>query len=68
MTDIVEVNSGELEIIEVDSGAIEIIEIAVQGPQGIQGEPGFTIGVDIISGGTPSSDYSEGYIFEGGTP
>ena len=40
MSDIIEVSSGELEIIEVDSGAIEIIELAIQGPQGIQGETG----------------------------
>lgn len=37
MTDIIEVDSGELEIVEVSSGSIEIIEIAVQGPPGADG-------------------------------
>jgi hypothetical protein len=68
MTDIVEVASGLVEIIEVESGSVEIVEIAVQGPPGIQGEAGFTTGVDIISGGAPATDYTNDYQFSGGTP
>lgn len=68
MTDIVETASGELEIIEVASGSVEVIEIAVQGPPGVQGEAGFTTGIDIISGGAPATDYTNAYEFSGGTP
>lgn len=46
------------DIVEVASGSVEIVEIAVQGPPGIQGEAGFTTGIDIISGGTPSTNYT----------
>lgn len=68
MTDIIEVASGSVEIIEVASGSVEIVEIAAQGPPGIQGEAGFTTGIDIISGGTPSTNYTNDYQFSGGTP
>ena len=67
MTDIIEVLSG-VQIVEVATGEIEIIEIAVQGPQGIQGEAGFTTGIDIISGGSPTTNYTNEYQFDGGTP
>lgn len=68
MTDIVEVASGELEIIEVASGSVEIIEVAIQGPPGVQGEAGFTTGIDIISGGAPATNYTNDYQFDGGAP
>jgi len=67
MTDIVEVLGG-VQIIEVATEEIEIIEIGMQGPQGVQGEAGFTTGIDIISGGTPTTNYTNEYQFDGGTP
>lgn len=68
MTDIVEVASGSVEIVEVASGSVEIIEVAIQGPPGVQGESGFTSGIDVISGGTPSTNYTNDYQFDGGAP
>ena len=44
------------------------ITVAEQGPPGIQGEAGFTTGIDIISGGAPATDYTNDYEFDGGTP
>lgn len=67
MTDVIEV-SGGIQLIDVVTGEIEIIEIAAQGPPGPQGESGFSTGIDIISGGTPTTDYTNEYQFDGGTP
>lgn len=58
MTDVIEVTATD---------EIEIIEVATQGPPGIQGESGFTVGIDVISGGASNTDYSAGYVFDGGT-
>jgi len=60
----------ETEIVSsaVATTEIEAVELAMQGPSGPPGAPGFTTGIDIISGGTPSTDYSDGYIFSGGQP
>lgn len=44
------------------------VTVAVQGPPGIQGEAGFTTGIDVISGGTPSTNYTNEYHFDGGAP
>jgi len=44
------------------------ITVAEQGPPGPQGEPGFSTGIDIISGGAPSTEYTNEYRFDGGTP
>lgn len=67
MTDILEV-AGGIQIIETAHGGIEILEAGIQGPPGPQGNHGFTTSVDVISGGTPSTNYTTGFIFEGGTP
>lgn len=58
------------EIIEVTQEIVETITVTVaeQGPPGIQGEAGFSTGIDIISGGTPSTNYTNEYEFSGGTP
>ena len=60
----------ETEIVTSEVGAtlIEVVELAQQGPPGPAGTPGFTTAIDIISGGAPDTDYSDGYIFFGGTP
>jgi hypothetical protein len=46
---------------------IESVEIGVQGPPGPPGVLAPT-GIDIVSGGAPDTDFSAGYIFEGGAP
>lgn len=57
------------EVIEVTQEIVETITIttAEQGPPGPAGlfAPS---GIDVISGGSPSTDFSNGYIFEGGQP
>ena len=63
MTDTTAVIVETLEVIVIQS-----TEVGLQGPKGVQGQAGFTTGVDIISGGAPDTDYSAGYIFTGGTP
>lgn len=67
MIDIIEVATG-IQIVEIIEGGIEIVEVGIQGPPGPQGNHGFQTSVDVISGGTPSTDYTNGFIFEGGTP
>lgn len=39
-----------------------------QGPPGPQGNHGFQTSVDVIDGGTPSTDYTTGFVFDGGAP
>jgi hypothetical protein len=58
------------EVITLTEEIVETITIttAEQGPPGIQGEAGFTTGIDIISGGNPDTDYTNEYQFDGGTP
>ena len=58
------------EIIALTAETVTVITVAVceQGPPGAQGQPGFTTGIDIISGGTPTTDYTNEYQFDGGTP
>jgi len=58
------------EVISLTEEVVETITITVaeQGPPGIQGEAGFTTGIDIISGGAPATDYTNDYEFDGGTP
>lgn len=68
MSYVVEVASGEVNIIEVGSGEIEWLEVGAQGPPGIQGDAGFTTGIDIISGGLPDTDFTNEYQFSGGAP
>lgn len=57
------------EVIEVTQEIVETItvEVAEQGPPGPAGlfAPE---GIDVVSGGSPSTDFTNGYIFEGGTP
>jgi hypothetical protein len=57
------------EVIEVIPEIVETItvEVAEQGPPGPAGlfAPN---GIDIMSGGSPSTDFTNGYIFEGGQP
>lgn len=47
---------------------IESTEVGLQGPKGVQGESGFTSGIDVISGGAPSTNYTNDYQFDGGAP
>lgn len=47
---------------------IESTEVGLQGPPGVQGEAGFTTGIDIISGGAPATNYTNDYQFDGGAP
>lgn len=47
---------------------LEFVELAIPGPPGPPGRDGFTVAIDVISGGAPDTDYSDGYIFSGGTP
>lgn len=63
MTEITATIVETLEVIVVES-----TEVGLQGPKGVQGESGFTSGIDIISGGAPSTDYTNEYQFDGGTP
>jgi hypothetical protein len=58
------------EVITLTQEVVETITVTVaeQGPPGPAGAAGFTTGIDIISGGAPDTDYSEGYIFFGGNP
>lgn len=60
----------EEEVITVTNEVVDTITITVaeQGPPGPQGNNGFTTSVDVISGGTPTTDYTTGFIFSGGTP
>lgn len=37
-----------------------------QGPPGPPGAHGFTTSVDVISGGTADTDYTNGFVFSGG--
>jgi len=57
------------EILAVNNEIVETITIttAEQGPPGPAGlfAPD---GIDVISGGLSSTDFSDGYIFEGGAP
>ena len=57
------------EVITLTEEVVETITIttAEQGPPGPAGlfAPE---GIDIISGGSPSTDFTNGYIFEGGQP
>jgi len=59
----------EEEVITLTSEVVETITVTVaeQGPPGPAGlfAPE---GIDIISGGSPSTDFTNGYLFEGGTP
>lgn len=63
MTDPTAVIVETLEVVVIES-----TEVGLQGPRGVQGEPGFTTGIDIISGGDPSTDYTNEYQFDGGAP
>jgi len=59
----------EEEVITLTSEVVETITVTVaeQGPP----EPAGLFapeGIDIISGGSPSTDFTNGYLFEGGTP
>ena len=58
------------EIIRLTAETVTVVTLTVceQGPPGIQGEPGFSTGIDIISGGSPTTDYTNEYQFDGGTP
>jgi hypothetical protein len=60
----------ETEIVSstVATTELEAVELADQGPPGPPGRDGFTSAIDIISGGAPDTDYTDGYIFSGGTP
>lgn len=57
------------EVIELTEEIVETITVTVA-EQGPPGPPGVLAaeGIDIISGGAPDTDYSEGYIFFGGNP
>lgn len=63
MTDPTAVIVETLEVVRIES-----TEACVQGPKGVQGEPGFTTGIDVISGGAPATDYANEYQFDGGAP
>lgn len=63
MTDPTAVIVETLEVIVIES-----TEVGLQGPKGVQGEAGFTTGIDIISGGAPATNYTNDYLFEGGAP
>lgn len=56
------------EVILLTQETVETITVTTveQGPPGIQGESGFTVGIDVISGGASNTDYSAGYVFDGG--
>lgn len=56
------------EVVTVEHVVIETVEVAMQGPPGPQGTSGFTTAIDIIDGGTPTTDYSTAFIFDGGAP
>lgn len=60
----------EEEVITLTAEVVETITVTVaeQGPPGVQGEAGFTTGIDIISGGAPATDYTNDYQFDGGAP
>ena len=64
MTDTVEIVT--VETVTVESVVVEVVEVAVQGPPGPPGAHGFTTSVDVISGGTADTDYTNGFIFSGG--
>lgn len=51
----------------VTEEVITLLTTVEQGPPGIKGEPGFTVGVAVISGGIASTDYSDKYVFDGGS-
>lgn len=57
------------EVITLTQEVVETITIttAEQGPPGPAGlfAPD---GIDIISGGSPSTDFTDSYVFEGGAP
>lgn len=63
MTEITATIVETLEVIVIES-----TEVGLQGPKGVQGNNGFTTGIDIISGGSPSTNYTNDYQFDGGTP
>lgn len=53
----------------VHDEVVETIVVSVegeQGPPGPPGEHGFTTSVDVIDGGTAFTDYTNGFIFDGG--
>jgi hypothetical protein len=60
------------EVMTLTQEIVETITVTVaeQGPPGAPGAPGVLApdGIDRISGGAPNTDFSTGYIFEGGTP
>lgn len=62
MTEIVEITSGSVEIVEIGDGSIEILEVGVQGPPGVSG----VMGADVIDGGDAFTDYSAGFVLDGG--
>jgi hypothetical protein len=64
MTDTVEITT--VETVTVESVVVEVVEVAVQGPPGPQGNHGFTTSVDVISGGTADTNYTNGFVFSGG--
>jgi hypothetical protein len=57
------------EVIELTEEIVETITVTVA-EQGPPGTPGVLAaeGIDIIAGGSPDTDFSAGYIFEGGAP
>lgn len=58
------------EVILLTGETVEVVTVTVaeQGPPGIPGAPGFTTGIDVVSGGAPDTDYTNGYHFDGGAP
>jgi len=63
MTDPTSVIVETLEVVLIES-----TEVGLQGPKGVQGESGFTSGIDVISGGAPNTNYTNDYQFDGGAP
>ena len=57
------------EVISLTEEVVETITVTVaeQGPPGPAGLFAAE-GIDVITGGAPDTDFSTGYIFEGGTP
>lgn len=57
------------DVIALTNEIVETITVSVC-EQGPPGAPGVLApdGVAVISGGSPDTDFSAGYIFDGGTP
>jgi hypothetical protein len=55
------------EVMTLTQEVVETITVTTA-EQGPPGPPGFTTGIDTISGGLPSTDFADIYVFEGGTP